>query len=478
MVAIPFAVSSAPGIRPQESGGRLINCYAEKAGEGARFPVIWRRSPGLRQILSIATYNHLRGGIVAGSTLIVALDTRVLAVTESGGVFSAANLGALAGTDPITVAKNNAGTANYVCVTTAGCFNLFTGSAPTAFVDSDLPQPNSVSSLHGYFLWTIGDGRIFASDLNAVTVASNAYTTEQSLGGLLRGVTFRDEFFAFGPNGAAVYRDVGASPFPLERQTAYIKRGLAGTHAIAGWEDGWSSELLWAADDGTICRLNGYTPDPVSNDDVTRDVAQAIRDGEGADLEASAYMNGKHALWVLTNPGVWTWEYNFTTQNWTERKTHNQDDWQVSRAIHAFDRWIVGSRSDGLLYEVDQDYHREGNSTPLVMELYSGVPPTFPARGVCMRADFDFTVGVGMAAGEDPVQTDPSVLISHSVDGGASWSNPVTRKLGAQGNTTHRVSVLRVGKFEGQGVRFRIQVSDPVHVGFCGAQMAIQQRAA
>lgn len=475
MAPIPFPISSAPGKKQQEGGGRLINCRAEKTGEGARSPVVWIRTAGLRQELEIASHVHLRGGILVGSTLVVAMDTRVYAITSA---FAASNLGALSGTDPITVASNNAATPNIVAVCAAGVFNLFTASAPTSFVDSDLPStPTSVSSLAGYFLFTYGDGRIFASDLNAVTVSSSAFTTEQGLGGLLRGVSFRGEFFAFGARGVGVYRDIGASPFPLERQPYTIKRGLAGTHAVAGYEPGWSNELLWVGDDGVVYRLNGYNPDPVSNDDVARVVAEALKDGFGPSLEASVYMEGKHAIWSLTNPGVWTWEYNLTTQNWNERESFGRDDWRASRTIRAFNRWLAGDRTTGKIADIDVEYYREYNDA-MVWTLRGGAFANFPGRIGIPRADFDFTAAVGMAAG-DVTQSNPTVLIRWSLDGGYTFGNPVARSLGGEGQGGARVSIARgCGTTKGKGIVFEFSISDPVHVGFQGAQVPAQSKAA
>ena len=36
MTAVPFPVTSAPGARPQESAGRLINAYAVKTEQGVQ----------------------------------------------------------------------------------------------------------------------------------------------------------------------------------------------------------------------------------------------------------------------------------------------------------------------------------------------------------------------------------------------------------------------------------------------------------
>jgi hypothetical protein len=82
----------------------------------------------------------------------------------------------LSGTDTVTIARNNAATPNIVAVCDAGMFNLFTNSAPTAFADGDLPASNSVAGLNGYLIFTTGAGQIWATGLNAVTVASDAFT--------------------------------------------------------------------------------------------------------------------------------------------------------------------------------------------------------------------------------------------------------------------------------------------------------------
>src|SRR3954470_16688821 len=112
MADIVFPTSSAPGAEPQEGSGRMINCMAVKTEQGSRAPILYRRPAGLREILNITGHSHCRGGIVVGSTLLVVLDQRVYAVTLSGVTFSATDLGALAGTDTVTIARNNAATPN------------------------------------------------------------------------------------------------------------------------------------------------------------------------------------------------------------------------------------------------------------------------------------------------------------------------------------------------------------------------------
>jgi hypothetical protein len=475
MGAIVFPTSSSPGVNPQEGSGRLVNCYAVKTEQGSRTPILWKRSAGLRELLNITGHSHCRGSIVVGSTLLVVLDERVYAVTLSGVTFSAANLGALAGTLPVTIARNNATTPNIVAVTENGTFNLFVDSGPTSFADGDLPSANSVANVNGYFIWTTGAGEIWASGLNAVTVGSDAFTNAlMKPDGLLRGIAFRGEFFAMGQDSIEVFKDAGLSPFPLQNQKITIPRGLAGTNAVAGWEDGWANELIWVGEDHNVYKLDGYTPTPISNDAVSR----AIEDASDRTLiEASVYMDGKNAFFVITSPDEWTWEYNLSTGSWDERASYGRSDWRGRCTIRAFDRWIVGDDLTGKFYHFDATFKKEENEA-LIWTIESGDNANFPARLVIPRADFDFTAALGSAPGADPIETDPVVMISWSLDGGYTWSNEVTRPLGAQGVAGILVSVARIGMSKGKGVRFRLRVSDPVHIGFCGGTIPAIARAA
>jgi hypothetical protein len=54
MVAVLFPVTSAPGARPQESAGRLVNAYAVKTEQGAPTPLRWTRTSGLRELMTVA----------------------------------------------------------------------------------------------------------------------------------------------------------------------------------------------------------------------------------------------------------------------------------------------------------------------------------------------------------------------------------------------------------------------------------------
>lgn len=73
----------------------------------------------------------------------------------------------------------------------------------------------------------------------------------------------------------------------------------------------------------------------------------------------------------------------------------------------------------------------------------------------------------------DPIETDPKVEIAWSDDGGQNWSSPLLRELGRQSATRGLVSLLScTGRSSWNGRRWRLDISDPVYVGFMSATQA------
>lgn len=465
---IIFPPTSAPGQRPQESAGRLINAFADKAPIGAPDKIIIRRSPGLERMAVADPRVHTRGFLDTGGTeALWIVDDRVL---KFDSAFTVSDVGALNGSDLVTVAKNNAVTPDKVVVTSDGCFNLFNSSPPTSFADSDLPSsPTSVCDFDGYFVWSFGDGKIYASDLNSVNVNALSFNTEQGLF-IRRVVRYAGRLYAFGDKWTGVYRDAGTQPFPFAREVT-IPRGIVGTHAIAGWETGWANQLLWAGDDFVVYRLDGYTPVPISTDDVSRSIQQSVIDGKRDQIHAFIYMYGRSAFWVLTCAGDWTWEHNLSTGEWNERRSYQKDAWKGSCSLRMFDRWLIGDTNTGELYQISGTYFLEGLE-PLIWQVESGALHAFPNGVVIPRASFNCSMGVGSYPGVE----DPKILISWSLDGGYTFSLPVTRRLGGPGRTKSHPYVLNCGLSRGQGVRYRLAVSDPVHVGLMGGQVETDPR--
>ena len=188
------------------------------------------------------------------------------------------------------------------------------------------------------------------------------------------------------------------------------------------------------------------------------------------------YVSGSHRCIVMRCP-AWTWVYDLDNTCWFERQSHLSATWRATGSVSAFDTWIAGDATTGNLVEISA-YARDELGEALMWTLESGPVTGFPARMAVAQATFDLAQGVGIATGVDPTQTDPSVAISHSDDGGMTWSPPRLRRLGRQSETGGPVKVTRAGATGTQGRRWRLQVSDAVEVELTGGDQSIELRRA
>jgi len=463
MVEIPFPTNSSVGETNRTTNGRLVNAILEQLPGG---DVIRKRAPGLYRVgASIDDKVHCRGMVMATTgSLLVAYDDRVQLFTglNQDAVTDGIDVGALDGTDTITIAKNNkTPVPDIVAVTDNGAFTLSTGAAPASYPDPDVGSPNSVCFGDGYFFFTYGDGSCLASALNDTAINPLDVVKLQSKSdGLLRGVFFRQELFLMGPSVIEVWSNT-ANPtgFPFSR-AAVIPRGLMSKFAVAGFEDGFTNQLIWVGSDNIVYMLDGMNPKRISTHDIERAI-QSLADKET--LRAFVFMNGGHAYWVIKSSD-WTWVYDLMTSTWQERKSWQLDYFRAECSVNGFGRWILGDGTTGYLFTPDATYYQE-DQDPLPFMVMSLSVDKFPARYTVAKTDFDFVVG------EADIALKPEARIAWSDDGGVQFSNPLVRKIGEQGKYKTRITLNRTGQATGYGRVWRIEISDAVYIGLLGGQM-------
>lgn len=447
---VPFPLSSTPGLRAGEGQGRLINGYAEKEGDA----VIIRRSVGLASYIN-ALGNLPRGIIEVNGRLYIAFQEYL--VTVLNGVASV--VGAFPGQDGVTFARNNkvtdgASTPDVVAVRSSGGAYIITPTTIVAYNDADLPaNVTSVSFQDGYFIFTVLDGRIFASDLNTTAVNALSFATaEAQPDGLLRGISYGGIFYAFGQSTIEPYRNVGAQPFPLQRGTSIIPVGIRSTMAVAGYEIGWDRDPFFVAHDGTVRRLSGYSAEPVSTPAVETFVAKSNSNL----LEASVYTAKGKAFWVLTSD-VGTWELNVNSGLWNERASAGGVNWRASRSVKMGDKWYVCDRLSTNLLTVSETLTTEAGAA-VTWTIESGGLKDFPSRIRVPAVYGDFTPAEGV-----------SMAVSWSHDGGKTYGAPLSRSL--QKCDRFPVGVNRLGTSTQHGMRLRYSTASAPDFAFLGASV-------
>lgn len=448
-----------PGYGPQDGQGRLINVYGWSEAGTKR----WRPVPGLT-VFANTTRSGPRGFIDVNGTLYGAYEDKAITVSGSGAV--AQITGALAGEAPVTWARNNRTDGpDVVCVTEFGAF-VITPTSITTFADPDLPQPQDIAFLDGYFLFTIGDARIFASDLNSLSVNSLSFTkAEAAPDGLLRGVVKDGLYYAFGPSSIEIYQNAATLPFPLAR-SGVMSIGLLSKWCLAGYEPGWEYPLHFVAADCTVRRLAGNQSERISFAYLER-LIEAVPDK--AQIIASVYGFGGQAVFSISSP-YWTWEFNTVTDSWHERRSLNSPRWRARQTVWWRGHWYAGDFASTNLLQISETARTEAGD-PFESVIESAVAAAFPNKARVQKMDFLFNPGVGQAGGTNPTQTDPRVVVSWSDDGGAIYGKPLHKKLGKQGHYLQQVSVQPAGTASRYGRRVRVSWSDAVDVTFRGGDM-------
>ena len=150
---------------------------------------------------------------------------------------------------------------------------------------------------------------------------------------------------------------------------------------------------------------------------------------------------------------------------WHERQSFGQNDWRVSHYATAYNRRFVGDANTGKIFELDLDtYLDDGTDTiqriitwaPLVSENNQWVAHR--------RVTVDIDTGVGFGSGQS---SDPVILLRWSDDGGITFTNFRSRKIGKAGERKKRVFWNRLGKSRSRV--YQIAVYDPVPVHIKGA---------
>ena len=473
---IPFPLSSFPGANPQESAGRLINTYSEPLDDPQQ-PTgparqVWRRSPGLSLHATTSETATYRGGLIVNN---LSFEVWSHAYTvNSAGVTTL--LGSLPGAKKVSIARNQTNpSADVVAVDVDnGAYLLTNAGAPAPPVlyngGGNLPQPNSVCFQDGYFFYTIGDGRCFASPLNSVgTINSQTFITAQAKSDvtLLRGIAYSGWLWLFTTGHCEIWQDVaGVAPqFPYGR-LAVIEYGLAQASAIAGSEVGFS-ELMWVAQDfGVYWATPGAVkPVKVSPPDLDRLIEAQVRAGNT--LEASCYAFAGKKFWCLSSP-AWSWEFNLATTKWNERWSLQPSGlfgrWRATGGHPAFGKWLMGDVQSGNLLWIDSTNFTENGAVQL-FRMESGPVRDFPNQIRIARADFDFDMGVGVAVAN---VTTPVLGASAGTNGAVRLQVMST----AQMQTNDTVNVVGVsGTTEANGT-FLAAIVDAAHLDLQGTTFA------
>lgn len=477
MTAIPLAVASDPARSLLVNGPELTNCYAELAPEGSPVKFSIYRSPGLTPFFA-GSAGISRGLFplvnVGGDDTLLTVQGNTLYELDSDGVST--SRGNVFGSGEVLYARNNKETPQVAIVAIDEGAYILESGAVSQISDTDLPTPNSVDFLNGYFLFGVDDGRFFGTSINEGTEI-NALDFGQADGhpdGLRRLLVHSQQVFLFGPNSVEVWIYDDREEFPFRRLPgAVINIGLAAREAVGIV----SGKLYWVDNTGIVRRLDaGYTPVRISNVGVETAIQEMMAEsGHAGHVHVWGYLDGGHEF-IVVSSDHFTWVYDNVLGVWHNRKTYRYDYWQARHYAFCFGKHIVASSISGDVYEMDKDAYDE-NGADLIWKVRTPIVAGFPNGAALHELNLHIETGNGLGASGATEDQNPVLMMRMTKDGYKTWGIERQRSLGTQGQYRKTVRFNRCGSIGRQGVAFEFSASAAVATAIIQADLVGDPRA-
>jgi hypothetical protein len=447
-----FGLESRPGCFGPEGGARLVNAFVEQAAEDAKNPFIIYCRPGLRTFASLASAGGFRGGIDLGSVGYIVNGATVNKVTSAGVVTA---VGLFAGEKPVIAARNRKSPNAQVAFVSDGLKSILENDTVTPIADSDLPSPNGVCSIGGYFVFSIPDGRYFWTSIDEGTdiAALDFASAEANPDGLVGIIDRTQEIVLFGSKSIEFHALTGSSAvFERVPQTT-LQLGCYSGAAIKSL----NGIPIFPASDGTVRMLSDYSPERISNHDVERDIRRLT---DKTTLTAQTFSLDGHQFYCL-NCADFTWVCDLVTRKWFQWKTEGHDRWAAEGFVDIDGKMITGDHASNELYEIDPGFNADADDH-LIWKLTSGPVGAYPNRVIADELYADVLTGVGINSA-DAHESDPKIMLRVTDDDGATWSDEMMAAVGKIGDKRKEISFHRLGASGEDGFRFELSMSAPVN---------------
>lgn len=432
LTPISLGTRSNPARQGHAGAARLINCYAEDAGEDAKGGVNIHAVDGLSTFATVATDGGCRASLALDDNTLYQVIGRILYKIDSGG--NAVYIGGIPTAGPVTMDRNRS-MPPVIAIVSDGLVFYCQDDVLTANSDPDLPPANSVTALDGYFVFLCDDGRRFASGVDSTDVEALDFASAESNPdpGVRIAKRGRD-LVTFGTRSTEFDQNAGGETWPFSRTTA-IEVGCLAAGSVATIDQ----TLAWVAHDGTVRILDGYQAKRISNHAVERFISSHA---SPRTLTACAWARDGNTFYSLSGAGG-TWEYNLAADRWHERSSYGLGRWRGATAVQFGARNIIGDYASPTLYVMSPSYDDEAG-TEIVMQVQTPPVHAYPYRMRHNALHLDVVPGVGKVGAADHIAY-PQVMMDYSDDGGATWSVQRMAHLGGAGDRLRRVKWHRLG---------------------------------
>ena len=345
-----------------------------------------------------------------------------------------------------TIAANNAGQVCFNSGLTGKAYVYDTNTLTLSqIVDGAFYGSPRVDYLDGYGIFVRPNTQQFyISELNDFLTfdALDFASDEADPDNLVTFIVDHRELILFGERTTTVWFNSGDATFPLSRREgAGMEVGCAAALSVAKLDNTVFFLGRTSHGHGLVYKLNQYTPQIISN----RGIEYLINSFDIIDdAFAYTYQKNGHSFYVLTFPTAnKTLVYDASIQDndlaWSVRETYGLGRDRASCYAFAFGKHLVGDFVSGVLYELDDETHFDGD-LPIEWSRTTAHIVSDYKRIKHKEVVLNFQTGVGLEDGSDPL-----VYLTYSDDGGVDYITPREASLGVIGQRKNRVMWSRLG---------------------------------
>lgn len=502
IVPLTLPTTSAGTRYTMEGDPRLINCYAEQTGSGAKSPQTIYAMSGLDLWTTVQN-----GGTSSGPTgvrafcatedyLYVVAGRKVTAIDKLGVKTLVVTL---PGDGEVYLARNRRSPDPQVGLVSDGTFRVITGTSIATVTDPDLPPPVALGVSDGYHLLPTTFGRMFITgEDNATTVSALDFGRAQKQPGeLLYSLGAERDVIQFTTQGIEWWTNSpdGSGNFPYV-PVANITLGCIGAKTVVQLD----RAVAWMASDYTVRLMDGYSGKRISDHAQERDFHAPVGTVYGFGWNDTST---GHA-WLCWRCETWAWAYNLRTGMWSELKeSGSRTTWRGCQAISWQGDTLIGDYEDGRIYRVDYKVNNWGGD-PFTLEVNLASAHDFPHKMRLNAVYVDAVTGVGLASplpkiGDEigwdsepigweleafgwlenldtPYENEfPALMLATSADGGRTFTQNRHLNLGKSGDRIRRLRSYRFGQFSTPGCTLRVSCSASVARAISGVSIDVDK---
>jgi len=421
MKQIPFLVGHSAGVSLNANAQQLVNLYFEPDRIGGRSAHIGY--PGLKSVLSLpdgielsgkSPTMEVRGLHVMGDYLYAVCGNYVVRVDSSlnKSLISTTILSTSSG--PVVMADNgyqlfiaeNLDKLAYVYDSVAGTWTQINED------DYSFLGGHDVAHQDGYFISSAVDSDTFyissfnganESDALAPWDPLQMYVANAKPGNIVRIISDHRELWVFKQYSTEVFYNSGDLDLTFRRMPrGNLEVGCASRNSVVALDN----TLYWLADDRTIRRANGFTPEIISPPQIA---SQINRYSVVDDAVAFAWTEAGKKFYQITFPSAdETWCYEVSTGIWSKRASYRDnftmdtDDGRHRANCYAFfnGKHYVGDYSNGRLYEMDRETYTDNRHR--IRRVAVGMPLLNDRQNFILDSfEVEFEAGVGLTPVSD-----------------------------------------------------------------------------